>query len=416
MPNDLPFKITLGVTGGIAAYRSAELVRALQQHDLDVHVVMTRAAEEFIRPLTFASLTGHKVITSLWPQSNENEQKSSIEHIAEAQTTGLLLVAPATAHTLAKFAHGLADDFLSTMFLATTAPVIVAPAMNINMWNHPATQANLATLRQRGVEIIDPESGYLACGMTGSGRLAAIDTIVQAVLTRAALMHIERSAAKDLAGETILITAGGTREPIDPVRYIGNRSSGRMGYALAAAAQQRGARVILLTAPTALETPTGCERIHVTTAAEMHAAVLAHLPQATIVIKAAAVSDFRPTHITPEKLKRSGPLTLALEPTEDIVSSIIHHRNPGTLVIAFAAETENLLASARAKLARKAADAIVANDVSNPQLGFDSDRNAATFITPTQEITLPAQQKSTLAHRILDEVVHLRASTFSLSS
>jgi phosphopantothenoylcysteine decarboxylase/phosphopantothenate--cysteine ligase len=415
MSSQLPFKITLGVTGGIAAYKSAELVRALQQHGLDVHVVMTRAAEEFVTPLTFAALTGHKVITSLW-EPDQNQQ-NGIDHITEAQSTNLLLVAPATAHTLAKFTHGLADDFLSTLYLATTAPVIVAPAMNINMWSHSATQANLATLRERGVQIIEPAAGYLACGMTGSGRLAELNSIVAAVLDRISRTtpapHLD---ANDLAGENILITAGGTREAIDPVRYIGNRSSGKMGYALAAVAAARGARVTLITVPTALATPAGCERIElipVTTAAEMHAAVLAHLSTATIVIKAAAVSDFRPAHTTPAKIHRDGPITLALEPTEDIAQHIVHRRNRGTLVIAFAAETENVLANARAKLARKGVDAIVANDVSQPGLGFDSDHNAAVFITPTREIAFPAQSKSDLAAHILDEVVTLRAATLT---
>jgi phosphopantothenoylcysteine decarboxylase/phosphopantothenate--cysteine ligase len=411
MPSPLPFKVTLGVTGGIAAYKSAEVVRALQRHSLDVHVVMTRAAEEFVRPLTFASLTGHKVITSLW--ETDAYEGTGIEHISEAQSTNLLLVAPATADTLAKFAHGLADDFLSTLYLATTAPVLVAPAMNVNMWNHAATQANLATLRQRGVEIIEPGSGYLACGMTGSGRLAEIDEIVHAVL--ALIQRLNEHPARDLAGETVLITAGGTREPIDLVRFIGNRSSGRMGYALAEAAIARGAKVILISAPTALATPAGCERIDVTTASQMHEAVLAHLPQATIVIKAAAVSDFRPTAVAPQKLRRSGPLTLSLEPTEDIAQSVAAHRNPGTLLIAFAAETpidtQDLIRNAREKLIRKGADAIVANDVSQPALGFDSERNAATFITPTREVAFPAQSKSDLAHHILDEVAHLRAAT-----
>jgi phosphopantothenoylcysteine decarboxylase/phosphopantothenate--cysteine ligase len=408
MPSPLPFKVTLGVTGGIAAYKSAELVRALQKHALDVHVVMTRAAEEFVRPLTFAALTGHKVITSMW--QTDVYEGGSIEHISEAESTGLLLVAPATAHTLAKFAHGLADDFLSTLYLATTAPVIVAPAMNVNMWNNAATQANLATLRQRGVEIIAPGSGYLACGMTGSGRLAEINEIVDAVLAR-----IQRVEENDLAGETVLITAGGTREPIDPVRFIGNRSSGRMGYALAEAARSRGAKVILITAPTGLAAPAGCERIDVTTASQMHDAVLAHLPQATMVIKAAAVSDFRPVAAAAQKLKRNGPLTLSLEPTEDIAQSVAAHRNPGTLLIAFAAETvgdtQELIRNAREKLGRKGADAIVANDVSQPGLGFDSECNAAIFITATREAAFPAQLKSSLAHRILDEVVQLRAAT-----
>jgi phosphopantothenoylcysteine decarboxylase/phosphopantothenate--cysteine ligase len=408
MPSPLSFKVTLGVTGGIAAYKSAELVRALQQHALDVHVVMTRGAEEFVRPLTFAALTGHKVITSMW--QTDAYEGGSIEHISEAESTNLLLVAPATAHTLAKFAHGLADDFLSTLYLATTAPVMVAPAMNVNMWNHAATKVNLATLRQRGVEIIAPGSGYLACGMTGSGRLAEIDEIVSAVLAR-----IQRVDKNDLTGETLLITAGGTREPIDPVRFIGNRSSGRMGYALAEAVIARGAKVILISAPTALAAPAGCERIDVTTASQMHAAVLAHLPQATMVIKAAAVSDFRPATAAAQKLKRSGPLTLTLEPTEDIAQSVAAHRNPGTLLIVFAAETaidpQELIRNAREKLERKGADAIVANDVSQPGLGFDSEKNAATFITAAREVAFPAQSKSSLAHRILDEVAQLRAAT-----
>jgi phosphopantothenoylcysteine decarboxylase/phosphopantothenate--cysteine ligase len=312
----------------------------------------------------------------------------------------------------------VADDFLSTLYLATTAPVIVAPAMNVNMWNHAATQANLATLRQRGVEIIEPGSGYLACGMTGSGRLAEIDEIVRAVLAR--IQRLDENSPHDLAGETVLITAGGTREPIDPVRFIGNRSSGRMGYALAEAAIARGAKVILISAPTALTTPAGCERIDVTTASQMHAAVLARLPQASIVIKAAAVSDFRPAAVAPQKLKRTGPLTLTLEPTEDIAQSVATHRNPGTLLIACAAETpidaQDLIRNAREKLERKGADAIVANDISQPALGFDSESNAATFITPTREIAFPAQSKSGLAHRILDEVTQLRTATALRSS
>jgi len=277
------------------------------------------------------------------------------------------------------------------------------------MWNHAATKANLVTLSQRGVEIIAPGSGYLACGMTGSGRLAEIDEIVRAVLAR-----IQRVDENDLAGETVLITAGGTREPIDPVRFIGNRSSGRMGYALAEAARSRGAKVILISAPTALATPVGCERIDVTTASQMHDAALAHLPQATMVIKAAAVSDFRPVAAATQKLKRNGPLTLTLEPTEDIAQSIAAHRNAGTLLIVFAAETASdtheLIHNAREKLKHKGADAIVANDVSQPGLGFDSERNAATFITATHEVAFPAQSKTDLAHRILDEVTKIRAA------
>ena len=339
---DKATRVTVGVCGGVAAYKAGELVRSLQQVGLDVSVVMTRAAEEFVRPLTFASLTGRKVITSLWAEASEAgpDAEAPIEHIAEAQATELLIVAPATAHTLAKFAHGLADDFLSTMYLATTAPVLVAPAMNVNMWNHPATRANLEVLRARGVRVVEPGTGYLACGMTGGGRLAEIPAIIEAALS---ILH----ARESLRGETILLPAGGTREPIDPVRFIGNRSSGKMGYALAEAAVARGARVILVSAPTALAAPAGCEVVRVTTAAEMREAVLARLPEATVVIKAAAVSDFRPSVVAAGKLKRADGLTLELEPTEDIVRLVAERRRPGTLVIAFAAETEELLERAR---------------------------------------------------------------------
>jgi phosphopantothenoylcysteine decarboxylase/phosphopantothenate--cysteine ligase len=399
-------KVTVGVCGGVAAYKAAELVRALQDKGFGVHVVMTRAAEEFVRPLTFASLTGHKVITSLWSVAQvdaPDEAGSSIEHIAEAQSTRLLVVAPATAHTLAKFAHGLADDFLSTLYLATTAPVIVAPAMNVNMWNHPATQANIATLRARGVQIIEPEDGYLACGMTGGGRLASIQTIANAVATTL-------QSTRDLEGETILITAGGTREALDPVRFLGNRSSGKMAYALAECALRRGARVILISAPTSLPVPAQCTYIPVTQSSEMHTEVLLHLSEATIVIAAAAVSDFRSASVSPQKIKRSGALTLTLEPTQDIVRDVVQRRLPGTLVIAFAAETEHLLENARAKLSQKGVDAIVANDVSRPGLGFESDQNAATFLTPLASVELPVSPKPVLANGILDEVTKLRTA------
>jgi phosphopantothenoylcysteine decarboxylase/phosphopantothenate--cysteine ligase len=393
-------KITVGVTGGIAAYKAAELVRELQRKALDVHVVMTEGAQRFIQPLTFAALTGHRVITSLW-NDGEISGGSPIEHIDLAQTTKALVVAPATADTLAKFAQGRADDFLSTLYLATTAPVVLAPAMNVRMWEHPATQANLALLADRGALIVPPSSGELACGMVGAGRLAEQDAIVQAVLS-------VLNRHNDLLGETVLVTAGGTREAIDPVRYIGNRSSGKMGYALAEAAQRRGARVILVSAPTALRPPSGVECVPVTTADQMRAAVFAHLPEATIVIKAAAVADYKPRAQAEQKLKRSGPLVLELEPTEDILSEIVLRRKPGVLVIGFAAETENVLNHGRDKLLRKGADAIVLNDVSREGLGFDSDRNAATFLTPATAIDLPAMAKRELADRILEEVLSLR--------
>jgi phosphopantothenoylcysteine decarboxylase/phosphopantothenate--cysteine ligase len=427
-------KVTVGVSGGIAAYKALDLVRALQQANFDPHVVLTRAAEEFVRPLTFAALTGHKVITTLWPSDSESEpdsddatgnasvEDSAIEHIAEAQSTRLLIVAPATAHTLAKFAHGLADDFLTTLYLATTAPVLLAPAMNVNMFNHPATQANLALLAQRGATIIPPGSGYLACGMTGSGRLADTPTLVAAVLKA---LEATPAPTQDLTAETILITAGGTREPLDPVRFLGNRSSGKMGYALATAALARGARVTLISAPTALTPPPGATFIPVTTAEEMRSAVLSHLASdcATALIGAAAVSDFRPAAVAPQKLRRTGSFTLTLEPTPDILAeaaeAISSHSSrssrqkntPRPLLIAFAAETDSAeaISNGRAKLLRKRADAIVINDVSLPHLGFDSDNNAATLLTATTQLDLPPMPKLTLAHRILDQLLNLRA-------
>ena len=395
-------KVTVGVSGGIAAYKAAELVRALQKQALDVHVVMTQAAQQFVRPLTFAALTGHHVITGLWDGDGETPNaSSSIEHIAEAQSSDALAIAPATANILAKMAGGIADDFLTTMYLATPAPVIVAPAMNLQMWEHPATQANITTLRARGVHIVSPESGYLACGMTGSGRLAEPDLIVRAVLEALHRRH-------DLAQETVLVTAGGTREPIDPVRFLGNRSSGKMGYALADAARQRGGRVILITAPTHLQPPPGCEVVSIVTAEEMRNAVMEHLPQATLVIKTAAVADFRPRVQVPQKIKRTGPLTLELEPTNDILAEVVQRRNPKTLVIGFAAETNRALEHGRGKLERKGADAIVLNDVSRDGIGFDSDRNAVTFLTASTSIDLPEMSKRALADRILDEALVLR--------
>jgi phosphopantothenoylcysteine decarboxylase/phosphopantothenate--cysteine ligase len=402
-------KVTVGVSGGIAAYKALDLVRALQQVNFDPHVVMTAAAERFVTPLTFAAITGHKVITNLWAEPAEAAETSAdalgsaIEHIEEAQSTKLLIVAPATANTLAKFAHGIADDFLSTMYLATKAPVILAPAMNVNMWEHPATQANVAALEKRGVRIIPPGSGYLACGMTGSGRLADTPVLVDAVLKA-----LERR--RDLSRETVLITAGGTREPIDPVRFLGNRSSGKMGYALATAAVARGAKVILISAPTSLTAPQGCDFVSVSTAAEMHASVLAHLPRATAVIGAAAVSDFRPVNVASEKLRRTGPLTIELEPTVDILADVATKRVAETLLIAFAAETDPTLSieNGRKKLLRKGADAIVVNDVSQAGLGFDSDWNAATLLTQDGSRDLPEMSKLSMAEEILDELLGLR--------
>jgi phosphopantothenoylcysteine decarboxylase/phosphopantothenate--cysteine ligase len=413
-------RVTVGVCGGVAAYKAAELVRALQQHGVDVHVVMTRAAQEFVRPLTFSSLTGHKVVTSMWGEDGYEgsaptglDELGQIEHISEAQAADALVIAPATAHVIAKMAHGLADDFLSTMCLVMTAPVIVAPAMNVNMWNHPATRANVALLRERGVMIVEPDSGYLACGMTGSGRLATVETIVQAVVDT--LGGRAREGTQDLAGETVLVTAGGTREAIDPVRFLGNRSSGKMGYAIAEAAKLRGAQVILVSAPTALTPPAGCAFVPVTSAEEMRVAVMEHLANATVVVGAAAVADFRMPAVAEEKLRREGALHLELEPTEDILRGVVDARQakrdgPGTLVIAFAAEMDSSLGRAREKLVAKGADAIVLNDVSQPGIGFDSDRNAAKFITRDTAVDLIEMPKREMADRILDQVVALRAA------
>jgi phosphopantothenoylcysteine decarboxylase/phosphopantothenate--cysteine ligase len=396
-------RVTVGVSGGIAAYKAAELVRALQRQALEVHVVMTEAAGKFVQPLTFAALTGHKVITSLWDDggASDGAYDSSIEHIAEAQWAEALVVAPATANILAKFAHGIADDFLTTMYLATQAPVLVAPAMNVNMWEHPATQANLEVLRHRGVRVIEPGTGELACGTVGAGRMAEPEAIADAVLSALGRRH-------DLAGEVVLVTAGGTREALDPVRFLGNRSSGKMGYALADAAQSRGAKVILVSGPSVLHPPAHCELVRVTTAAEMRAAVLERMAAATLVIKAAAVADYRPISVSEQKLKRTGPLTIELAPTEDILAEVARLRRPGQLIVGFAAETENRMENGRAKLLRKGADAIVVNDVSAEGLGFDSDSNAATFLTASTAIEMPAMPKRNLADRILDEIMTLR--------
>jgi len=394
-------KVALGVSGGIAAYKAAEVLRLLQDHEIRVQVIMTEAAQEFVRPLTFAALSGEKVITGMFDRGNaEPNIESAVEHIAVAQTIDALVVAPATADILAKFAQGIANDFLTTLFLATTAPVVVAPAMNVNMWNHPATCANVEVLRKRGVRVVEPDSGYLACGMMGPGRLAANQAIVAAVLQAL-------GASQDLAGETVLITAGPTREKIDPVRYITNRSSGRMGYALAQAALRRGAHVLLVSGPTSIAAPETAEFIRVETADEMRKAVLQQLPQATIVIKTAAVSDYRPKATAHQKMKRTGPVSLELEPTEDILTELAQKKT-NQLVIGFAAETENVLENARMKLARKSLDAIVVNDVSRDGIGFDSERNAATILTPDEVVEVPETTKWEVARRVLDQVVKLR--------
>jgi phosphopantothenoylcysteine decarboxylase/phosphopantothenate--cysteine ligase len=403
-------KVLLGVSGGIAAYKSAELVRLLQQHGVEVQVAMTRSAEEFVTPLTFAALTGKQVYTSLWtPPAEPSEGEAfDIEHIAAVQGIDALVVAPATANILAKFAHGIADDFLSTAYLAATSPVLVAPAMNVNMWQHAATQANVETLKRRGVRLVEPDAGYLACGLTGSGRLAQVEAIAAEVLAALGRRH-------DLAGETVLITAGGTREPIDAVRFLGNRSSGKMGHALAEAAAARGADVVLVTA-SGLPDPAGCRVVRVSRAEEMERAALRELHQATVVIKAAAVADFRVRLVVAGKLRRQGPLTLEMEPTEDIVAKIVERKREGTIVIAFAAESEDLVANARAKMVRKGVDAIVANDISSAEFGFESDRNTGLFLTPEGAVELEPVSKRGMAERILDQVLVLRGQKSRMTS
>jgi len=397
-------RITLGVTGGVAAYKAAELVRRLQQDGFTVQVVMTRSAREFVTPLTFAALSGQKVITDLFAESGgEANLESAIEHIAVAQRTDLLLIAPATADVIAKFARGIADDFLTTLHLASTAPVVIAPAMNVNMWNHAATQENLEMLRARGVHIVQPDEGYLACGMTGPGRLAGQEAIIAAV--RDAL-----NLKRDLEGETVVVTAGPTCEDLDPVRYITNRSSGKMGYAVAEAAARRGARVVLVSGPTALDTPAGVDRVNVRTALEMQQAVRRHFSDASIGIFAAAVADYRPVETVSQKMKRSKePLTIRLEPNPDILASVAAEKG-SRLVVGFAAETDRVAENARKKLAAKNADLIVANDVTAEGAGFDVDTNVVTLLSRDgRDLALPKMTKREVAERVLEEVVRLRS-------
>lgn len=397
-------RITLGVTGGIAAYKSAELVRRLQDEGHTIQVVMTRAAREFITPLTFAALSGQRVITDLFSNQpgGEGSLDSAIDHIAVAQRTDLLLVAPATADILAKFARGVADDFLTTMYLACTAPVVVAPAMNVNMWQHAATQENVATLKKRGVRIVEPSEGYLACGMTGSGRLAEQEEILK---TLRATLQLEQ----DLAGETLLVTAGPTCEDLDPVRFLTNRSSGKMGYAVAEAAARRGATVVLISGPTSLETPKGVERLNVRSTEDMRRAVQDEFASCTIAVFAAAVADFRAAEKSSQKIKRGKEaVTLRLEPNPDILAAMAKDKGE-RLVIGFAAETEQVAENARKKLTQKNADMIVANDVSAEGAGFDVDTNIVTlFSRDGRDLPLPKLSKSEVAQRILDEALRLR--------
>lgn len=397
-------KAVLGVAGGIAAYKSAELARSLMERGVEVQVVMTAAAREFITPLTFAALTGHKVITDLFASSGNSEEtlSSAVEHVAVAQGADILVIAPATADLLARLAHGIADDFLTTTYLAFQGPVVLAPAMNNNMWTHPATRDNVAVLRKRGHTIIEPEEGLLACGTTGPGRLAEPEHIADVVASFA-------FTRRDLDGETVLVTAGPTQEPLDPVRFISNRSSGKMGYALAQVAAERGARVILVSGPVQLAPPPNVQVINVTTAVQMHDAVLGNLRDATIIVKAAAVADYHVSNVPQHKLKKTAMrMSLELDPTPDILAEL-GRKKGDRLLIGFAAETENLVESARRKLESKGCDMVVANLVNQDGTGFESDENEVVLLLRTGEsIPLSRSPKREIAGRIFDQVLKLR--------
>lgn len=402
-------KIVLGVSGGIAAYKAAELARRLQDRGFSVRVVMTASAQEFVTPLTFAALTGERVITDLFASDNGDATLSSaIDHIGIAQEADLLLVAPATANTLAKFANGLSDDFLSTMYLAYDGPVLVAPAMNSRMWAHPATVENIATLRARDVQFVEPGEGELACGMVGPGRLAEPDMIADA-----AEQILNTPAKQDLAGKNILITAGPTREPIDPVRYISNRSSGKMGFALAADARDRGASVTIVCGPTTASPPSGCKLVLVETAQQMYDGVMANLDPAQIVVMAAAVSDFRPTVSADQKIKKDTVAPqVTLEPTIDILKTVGATKGDRILV-GFAAETENLQANADRKLRAKNCNVLVANLVGEGR-AFDTDDNQGLILSADGSIVeLTRMAKREMASRIFDAVLRVSRATIA---
>ena len=397
--------VGLGVTGCIAAYKAVEVLRGLQKGGAEVRVVLTRHAAEFVTPLTFQSISGFPVISEMFTPSEDPE----IKHIQMAQAVDLMLVAPATANTLAKFANGIADDFLSTLYISTTAPVLVAPAMNVEMWSHPATRENVRRLKERGVLFVDPEEGYLACRTVGAGRLAEPSEIV-----RRALEIIGGAAERtdgvsgDLRGEQFLITAGPTQEPIDPVRFLSNRSSGKMGFAVAEAALGRGAEVTLISGPVSVPAPHGAQFISVKSAAEMYAAVKDNLASATVVVMAAAVADYRPTSVHQQKIKKNGSgLVIRLEPTDDILAAVAREAGD-RVVIGFAAETENVIENARKKLREKGATLIVANDVSASDSGFDVDTNRIALVSPEGVVELPLLSKREAAEQIIDAAIKER--------
>jgi phosphopantothenoylcysteine decarboxylase/phosphopantothenate--cysteine ligase len=399
-------KVALGISGGIAAYKAAEILRGLQRAGCVVRVGMTKRACEFVQPLTFRALSGSHVIVDDYAPDNPDP----IAHITFSQTVDLFLIAPATANIIGKLANGIADDFLTSTYLASNAPVLIAPAMNTSMWHHPATQRNLQQLRADGVHIIEPDEGEMACGTIGPGRLSEPERIVAAALEL--LQNSDQKINRDLEGEHILITVGATREAIDPVRFLSNNSSGRMGFAIAQAATNRGARVKVIAGATTMTPPNNASIIRVNSAEEMQAAVVNEISDTSIFIGAAAVADYRPVERSPRKIKKTrASLSLELERTPDILGTVATANQEGLLVIGFAAETENLLANAREKLSAKNLDAIVANDVTQDGVGFDTVTNEVTIISRDRKapIHVPLMAKTNVANIILDEIVRLRA-------
>lgn len=390
--------IVLGVTGGIAAYKAVDVARQFTLLGFDVKVLMTEHATHLVGPATFRAVTGNAVAVGMF-----EDTAAPMQHITLAREADLVVVAPATANIIARMAQGLADDLLSTTLLATRSPILVAPAMNVEMWQHPATQANLELLRRRGVSVIGPESGSLACGEEGEGRMSEPASIVEAARGILGITGI-------LVGRRVMVTAGGTREPIDPVRYVGNRSSGKMGYALAAAAKRMGAGVTLVSGPTVISPPCGVEVIEVETAGEMWDEVIMRAPECSVVIMAAAVADFTPSHKSVEKIKKEGRdgLTLELEPTRDILKHLGAARTPGQVVVGFAAETAELVRHALDKIRDKGADMLVANDVAAADSGFDSDNNQAVLLfADGRVLELDLMPKADLAVRIWEEIAGL---------
>lgn len=391
--------VVLGVTGGIAVYKACELLRLLQKRGIDVFVVMTQNACRFVAPLTFETLSGHPVAVDTF----DRPQTWEVEHIALAKRADLFLIAPATANIMGKMACGIADDMLSTTVMATRAPVLVAPAMNTGMWENAAVQQNVKTLRARGVEIVAPVSGHLACGDNGAGKLEDVAVIAE----RACEMLF---AKRDMEGLRVMVTAGPSREALDPVRYISNRSSGKMGYAIAQAAQKRGAEVTLLSGPVAIEAPQGVKLVPFTTTQELLDRASELAQEQDLLIQAAAPADYRAKEIAPQKIKKQGgePMTFTLVENPDVAATLGKAKRSGQVFVGFAAETNDVLAHARDKLARKNLDMIVANDVTRPGAGFDVDTNIVTLITKDGQEALPMMSKAEVAQRILDRALALR--------